>query len=102
MAKSKKPRPTFDVAKTEISGVRAGWVYRSDAAPVETPVVIEPVVVTPIPAPAPVSLPPTAVEPYRQSWFVTGAGAMVLPFSIAVAMVAVPVIWVMDRANRQS
>ncbi|MEI6246725.1 MAG: hypothetical protein WCQ64_16995 [Acidobacteriota bacterium] len=102
MAKPKKPRPTFDVAKTEISGVRAGWVYRSDVAPVEAPVVTEPVVAPLVVAPRPVVAPPPEPEPYSQSWFVAGAGAMVLPFSIAVAMVAVPVIWVMDRANRQS
>ena len=105
MAKPKKPRPTFDVAKTEIAGVRAGWVYRSDAAPIETPVVAAPVVAEPVAVapPAPVSLPPPPrVEPHTQSLFVTGVGAMVFPFSVAVAMVVVPVIWVADRASRQS
>jgi hypothetical protein len=91
MPRSKKPRPTFDVARTELSENRVGWVYRSealDAGLTTASVPAEPAVTT---EPAP---------PESRSWVETGVGVMVLPLSLTLVAIVAPMYWLFTREGQ--
>lgn len=83
MPRLKRPKPTFDIARDELDQSRAGWVYRSDTTPAE---------------PAPVA--PHASSSKAPSWIEAGVGVMVFPLTLAVVMMAAPVIWMLRARER--
>lgn len=114
--KSKKPRPTFDVARAEVGTGRAGWVYRSDA---ELPVELESSAAPPastlerseaaraelthsFPA-APTPAPPPQAQPAASAaagWIETGVGVMMLPFTLAIVAMVAPMLWVFGSRRK--
>lgn len=108
MPRSKKPKPSFDVARTDLGESSAGWVYRSvateaEAAPEEaTPAVLPP----PIwewsypAAKAPSNVSRSAETTPSFEWLETGVGVLLLPLTCAIAMIA-PVLWMFTPKARQ-
>ena len=116
MPRSKKPKPTFDVARAEVDQTRASWVYRSDPTPAvpdilaagETDRSME----VHEPAPRSVALeassrqaPPTRSPSSVSSskapgWIEAGVGVMVFPLTLAMVMLAAPVFWMVARRER--
>jgi len=94
MRRSKKSKPSFDLARTQLSEDRVGWVYRSDALEAGT-------------TQSSVSASPDAsvvAEPVPQesrSWVETGIGVMVLPFSLTLIAMVAPVYWLLASRERQ-
>jgi hypothetical protein len=94
MRRSKKPKPTFDVARTELSVDRVGWVYRSetlDAGLTHWSVSASPD-------------PPVAAEPAQpesRSWIETGVSVMVLPFSLTLVAMVAPMYWLLSSRDSQ-
>jgi len=100
MPRSKKARPSFDVARDDLGDTRVGWVYRSDPP---APIVAEP----PPPvfrvkaeatgfAAARVSAPASLPRPdVSRSWVETGLGVMGLPVALTIAAMMAPVLWLL-------
>jgi hypothetical protein len=88
MPRSKKARPSFDVARADLGETRVGWVYRSDP-----PVAVAP----PPPAPARLSAsaptPRVAPAEVSRSWVETGLGVMGLPVALTIAAMMAPMLW---------
>ena len=94
MPRSKKPRPTFDVARTELGEDRVGWVYRSEA--LEAGMTKSSISASPDPV--------IAAEPAQQesrSWIETGIGVMVLPFSLTLVAMIAPMYWLFAPRDSQ-
>jgi len=116
MPRSKKPKPTFDIARAEVDRSGAGWVYRSDLPPAvpDLTAASEPSRPSAIDGPAPRGRGPEAAakqaaqasaapqESSRKapSWIATGVGVMVFPLTLAVVMMAAPVIWMLSGRDR--
>jgi hypothetical protein len=93
MRRSKKPKLTFDVARTELSENRVGWVYRSET--LEAGLTKWSVSASPEPSVAAGPAPPES-----RSWLETGVGVMVLPFSLTLVAMVAPMYWLF--ASRES
>jgi hypothetical protein len=94
MRRSKKLKPTFDVARTELSVDRVGWVYRSET--LDAGLTQSPVSAAPNP---PVSAEPAQTE--SRSWIETGVSVMVLPFSLTLVAVVAPMFWLLSSRDNQ-
>jgi hypothetical protein len=94
MPKSKKPRPSFEVARAELGESRVGWVYRSDSP---APIVPEPPVIPPPPppAPAPFSTRSSPRPDVSRGWVETGLGVMGLPVTLTIVAMMAPVLWLL-------
>ncbi len=95
MGRSKKLKPSFDVARADLGGGHVGWVYRSDAPPPG-----------PTESPSPVSRhpPPKPDSPGEQTshgWVETGIGVMFLPVTLTIVAMMAPVLWLFaPRSHR--
>jgi hypothetical protein len=87
MPRSKKSRPSFEVARADLGESRVGWVYRSDPP---APVIAEPRRPAPARVSAPASLPRPEVS---RGWVETGLGVMGLPVALTIAAMMAPVLW---------
>ena len=108
---SKKPKPTFDVAREPIAPSGSGWVYRSDSAPPappavpretrepQIPEVLEKAAYLPVREPF---RPHQAVDAHAErSWLQTGVYLMVLPMSIGMTLMFAPVTWLLRGRSRR-
>ena len=94
MRRSKRSKPSFDVARTELSEDRVGWVHRSEALePGMTPSSVSA-------SPEPSVVADPAPQESR-SWVETGIGVMVLPFSLTLIAMVAPVYWLLASRGRQ-
>jgi hypothetical protein len=94
MRRSKKPKPTFDVARAELSIDRVGWVYRSetlDAGLTQSSVWAS--------SASPVAADPA--PPESRSWIETGVSVMVLPFSLTLVAMVAPMYWLFSSRDSQ-
>ena len=92
MPRSKKPRPTFDVARTELSENRVGWVYRSEA--------VDAGLTTSAASPKP-AVTPEPAAPESRSWIETGVSVMVLPLSLTLVAMVAPMYWLLSSRENQ-
>jgi hypothetical protein len=99
MPRSKKARPSFEVARADLGETRVGWVYRSDPpAPIDNapPALVD---VAPPPAPARLSTSPpsprVASPEVSRSWVETGLGVMGLPVALTIAAMMAPMLWLL-------
>jgi len=110
---SKKPKPTFDVARDPIPESKSGWVYRTEPAEPPRP---EPAIPAPPPPPAaqPVrpqpapsfqrtrpSPPPPAPAAPSRSWLATGFYLMTLPMTIGMTIMFAPVTWMLGGRSKR-
>ncbi|HEV3058221.1 MAG TPA: hypothetical protein VGY48_08225 [Vicinamibacterales bacterium] len=107
MRKSKKPKPTFDVARADLGERPAGWVYRS-AAPAPSPARAPSVAPSapPAPGPGPDPAPPEPSDRARSAqtsldWVEAGVGVMVLPLTVAIVAMIAPLLWMLAPRSRQ-
>jgi hypothetical protein len=94
MRRSKKSKPSFDLARAQLSEDHVGWVYRSEA--LEAGMTKSPASASPEP--------PVVAERGPQesrSWVETGIGVMVLPFSLTLIAMVAPVYWLLASRERQ-
>jgi hypothetical protein len=94
MRRSKKSKPSFDLARTQLSEDRVGWVYRSDA--LEAGVTKSSVSASPE---ASIVAEPAPQE--SRSWVEMGIGVMVLPLSLTLIAMVAPVYWLLASRERQ-
>jgi hypothetical protein len=94
MRRSKKPKLTFDVARTELSDDRVGWVYRSET--LEAGLTRSSVSTSPGSWVATEPAPPAS-----RSWIETGVGVMVLPFSLTLVAMVAPMYWLFSSRESQ-
>jgi hypothetical protein len=95
MRRSKKSKPSFDVARTDLGESRVGWVYRSDAPPPG---------LAGSPSPTSPKLFSAAESPRQQTsrgWVETGIGVMALPFTLTIVAMMAPVLWLFAPRARQ-
>jgi hypothetical protein len=92
MPRSKKPRPTFDVARTELSENRVGWVYRSEA--------LDAGLTKSSPSPEP-SVTTEPAPPESRTWIETGVSVMVLPLSLTLVAMVAPMYWLLSSRDSQ-
>ncbi len=105
---SKKPKPTFDVAREPIAATKSGWVYRSEPGdPMPSPETVSPREAaawrercTPAEPHEPRFRPDAAPPPAERSWFATGVYLMVLPVSIGMSIMFAPVSWLLGNRSR--
>jgi hypothetical protein len=107
--RSKKSKPTFDVAREPIGETKSGWVYRSES--VHTPTLRETVIVPEvleasasrdILQPRAARFQPAApLPPAERSWLTTGIYLMVLPVSIGMSIMFAPVTWMLGSRSRR-
>lgn len=98
MTRTKKPKPSFDVARDPIGETKSGWVYRS--APEETP----PVVTAELLHPADYMLEPAgslSAPPEPPGWVSTGLLLMMLPITVGVSVMLAPVSWMLSGRTRR-
>lgn len=102
---SKKPKPTFEVARDPVSDAKSGWVYRSDAAAAPEPRAIE--FAEPPAAerrelfePRPDQAGRSSPQP-GSSWVKTGMYLMVLPVTIGMSIMFAPVTWLLSGRSRR-
>jgi hypothetical protein len=126
-SRSKKARPSFDIAREPVVAAESGWVYRSDpsAAPVLTDSGPgEPAPGEPLPrifrpnaaSPAVLDMVPPRGGVQRRaapivqddaepaaasSWFATGIYFMTLPITISVQIMFAPVSWMLSARSRR-
>jgi len=100
MPKSKKPKPSFSVARTDIGVEPAGWVYRSSAKPASgaasTPAIDAEFVSTPRASGA-----HSAPAEASGGWIEASVSVMVLPLTAAIVVMLAPVIWMFAPKARQ-
>jgi hypothetical protein len=106
---SKKPKPTFDVAREPLGDSKSGWVYRSES--LHTATLREAVIVPEVldPAESRDSLKPresrfqpsAPLPPAEKSWLTTGIYLMVLPVSIGMSIMFAPVSWMLGSRSRR-
>ena len=93
MRRSRKSKPSFDLARTPLSEDRVGWVYRSEA--LEAGMTKSSVSASPE---------PSVAEPVPQesrSWVETGIGVLVLPFSLTLIAMVAPMYWLLASRDSQ-
>jgi hypothetical protein len=93
---SKKPKPTFDVARDPIADTRSGWVYRSDPLANHDP---EPPTIR-TPQNGERFEPAAPPQPAPRSWLYTGVYLMVLPVTIGMTIMFAPVSWMLGSRSR--
>src|SRR5262245_47700197 len=90
MPRSKKPKPSFDVARADLHESKVGRVYRST----EPDTVPAPAVAEQVAPPPPVF---RAISPSRpevsRGWIETGVGVLGLPLTLTVVTMMAPVLW---------
>ena len=100
---SKKPKPTFDVARDPIVDSKSGWVYRSQE--IHEPVVHEPLEPHEPFEPREPFEPPQPFEPREspepRSWLATGVYLMILPVQIGMSIMLAPVSWLLGTRSRR-
>jgi len=123
--RAKKVRPSFDVARADLGGQGARWVYRSDAevsalagsvvtaGPVLTadPDVMAPAAMASNP---PAAAPPAVVrsaenraretsepETSEPGWLALGVGVMTLPLTLTIMTMIAPVVWLAGSRPRR-
>jgi hypothetical protein len=98
MPKSKKPKPSFDVARVDIGAQPAGWVYRSSATAdaSSAPPIDAEFVSTPHGSAA-------HATSYEASggWIEVSVSVMVLPLTAAIVVMLAPVIWMFAPKARE-
>jgi len=106
---SKKPKPTFDVAREPIGETKSGWVYRSESLHTATrreAVIVPEVLDAPEPheslRPREFRFQPSApLPPAERSWLAIGVYLMVLPVSIGMSIMFAPVTWMLGSRSRR-
>jgi hypothetical protein len=93
-SRSKKPKPSFDVAHGPAPETRSGWVYRSDAPPAVIDVHASPGRDSRF---EPAAAPP----PSERSWFATGFYIMVLPVTLGMRIMFAPVAWIFGSSSKR-
>jgi hypothetical protein len=100
MPKSKKPKPSFSVARADVGAQPAGWVYRSGArasADASTAPPIDAEFVS-TPQSSAQHAPPDEVP---GGWIEVSVSVMVLPLTAAIVVMLAPVIWMFAPKARQ-
>jgi hypothetical protein len=98
MPKSKKPKPSFNVARAEIDAQPAGWVYRSGAtADASSAPPIDAEFVSTRHA----SAAHAASGEASGGWIEVSVSVMVLPLTAAIVVMLAPVIWMLAPKARQ-
>jgi hypothetical protein len=110
---SKKPAPSFDVARDPLPRAQAGWVYRSDARPNGEPApasaasrVMPPAAPPPASAAAPVHDPaprfqPDAPLPPDRGWLATGLYFIALPMTLGMTLMFAPLSWMLGVRSKR-
>ena len=93
---SKKPKPTFEVARDPIAEAKSGWVYRSGPEP-QVVLASEPREVF---EPRHSYQPPQSRD-QQSSWIRTGVYLMVLPVTLGMSMMFAPVNWLLGNRSRR-
>jgi hypothetical protein len=109
---SKKPAPSFDVARDPLPRAQSGWVYRSDAPPNGEPVPasaasrVMPSAAPPASAPARVHDPaprfqPDAPLPPDRGWVTTGLYFIALPMTLGMTLMFAPLSWMLGVRSKR-
>ncbi len=124
--RSRRTRPSFDVARADVGGRDARWVYRSDAGTPDAADAVEraaphastgPVADHGVAVPVEqVAAPParSATAPRERSaacsvsrtgksmpgWIETGVSIMVAPLAFTMVAMIAPVVWIVDSRTR--
>lgn len=100
MPKSKKPKPSFSVARADIGAKPAGWVYRSNAGASAGASSAPPIDAEFVSAPdGTASQAPS--ETVSAGWIEASVAVMVLPLTAAIVVMLAPVIWMFAPKARQ-
>jgi len=111
---SKKPAPSFDVARDPIPRAQSGWVYRSDTPAAAPPPASAsaaagagPITAPPAPfAHTPVHDPASRFQPdapplLDRGWLATGLYFIALPMTLGMTLMFAPVSWMLGARSRR-
>jgi hypothetical protein len=100
MPKSKKPKPSFSVARADIGAEPAGWVYRSNAKASADASSAPPIDAEFVSTPH-ASAAHAASDEASAGWIEVSVSVMVLPLTAAIVVMLAPVIWMFAPKARQ-